>query len=263
MLFGLLLPSADRVALAAQGRALELAAHRAFYSIALHDVRSGSSVTDAQGFMEFQWEDHCDGWEVSQVARLRVYHGDAGAVEFGWNLSSWEAKDGLSYKIYLRRFQPGSEVEEIRARASFAEAGGVGEAVYEQPQEQRVELPPGTLFPTAHSLAMIEAAEQGRLPLWRMVYDGTGEQGLFGVSVAQAGMVGAERSEGFALLQDQASWPMHLAFFDAGTSSMIPDYEQSLRLYRNGIVDDLLLDYGDFTMKATLESLEPVAAPEC
>ena len=42
-----------------------------------------------------------------------------------------------------------------------------------------------------------------------------------------------------------------------------PEHEQGLRLYANGIVDEMLLDYGDFVLRAELDVLEALPPLEC
>jgi len=42
-----------------------------------------------------------------------------------------------------------------------------------------------------------------------------------------------------------------------------PEYEQEMRLFANGVVDDLLLDYGDFTLDAELVDLVALPPPQC
>ena len=38
---------------------------------------------------------------------------------------------------------------------------------------------------------------------------------------------------------------------------------RSLKLYDNGVADEFLLDYGDFTVRAKLEKIEPSAKLGC
>ena len=42
-----------------------------------------------------------------------------------------------------------------------------------------------------------------------------------------------------------------------------PTYEMSVTLYDNGIVDAMMINYGDFVVRATLLELEPVDPPDC
>ena len=126
-------------------------------------------------------------------------------------------------------------------------------------------LPAGTLFPTAHSLELIAAAQADDLPLWRVVFDGSGEEGLYGVSAARSGNVpaGQEASLASPLIDDQASWRLQLAFFGMAESAAEPEQEQALRLFPNGIADELTFDYGEFALKGTLIDLAALPAPDC
>ena len=42
-----------------------------------------------------------------------------------------------------------------------------------------------------------------------------------------------------------------------------PEHEQNLRLYRNGVAEDLILQYGDFSVRTILKQLEKLPAPDC
>ena len=98
-----------------------------------------------------------------------------------------------------------------------------------------------------------------------MVFDGTGDEGLFGINAAlvQALPPSADPSFDFPLLKDVPSWRMSMAYFALDNRSGEPTHEQGLRLYQNGIVDELILDYGDFALDAKLADLNALPAPDC
>ncbi|MEE8560076.1 MAG: DUF1849 family protein, partial [Alphaproteobacteria bacterium] len=64
-------------------------------------------------------------------------------------------------------------------------------------------------------------------------------------------------------LTSRPSWRMRLAFFPVQSAAPEPDYELGVRLFDNGVAGDLVLDYGDFTLLATLERIEALAKPAC
>ena len=241
-----------------------LAAHRAVYALSLGDLRSSSAVTDAAGRFEFEWADVCDGWAVSQRFRLALLYEDELSISFGWSLSSWESKDGRQYRVFIRRFVAAGEVEQVRGEATLAEDGS-GRAVFHEPERREVALPAGTLFPTAHTRHVLAEAARGVSPIWTQVFDGSGEGGPFGVSavLSHAPSPGAPARIDSPLLEGLASWRVNLAYFGAEPGELEPEQEQDLRLFANGVVDEMRLDYGDFVLDAGLAELEALPRPDC
>ena len=65
------------------------------------------------------------------------------------------------------------------------------------------------------------------------------------------------------LIAGQPSWRIHLAYFLLDKQTMEPNHEQDFRIFANGVVDELVIDYGDFTIDAVLEDLKPLPEPGC
>lgn len=239
--------------------------HRAVYDMTLDKSRSNGVVSRAQGKLEFEWADVCAGWMVSQKTRIQVSYGDGRTVDFGWSINSLEAKNGQRYQFFIRRFFGDGESESVRGKAQLDGPGGPGLATYSVPEEKEIMLPKGTIFPTEHTLLLMDAAERGEKNFWRIMFDGSGDEGLSGVNVAISEQIPAGKAGEFKspLLDDVESWRMDLAFFSMDKSNSEPEHEQTLRLFANGVVDELLLDYGDFVLKATLKQLEKLPVPNC
>ena len=241
-----------------------LLAHKAVYGLSLGSLRSSSRVVEAAGRFEFEWQDVCDGWTVSQKFRIALLYEDGISVNFGWSLSSWEAKDGSRYRFFIRRFDDSGQSESVRGEAQLR-GDGTGRATYREPEAREIELPVGTLFPTRHTMHVLAQAEAGSAPIWTMVFDGSGDQGLFGVSAALSRRLGPDAPTQLTspLVDGMPSWRVDLAFFGAGAESVEPEQEQSLRLYANGVVDEMRLDYGDFVLDADLTELSRLPDPDC
>ncbi|MCH8154562.1 MAG: DUF1849 family protein [Proteobacteria bacterium] len=250
------------------GRAAEAAGfvpHRAVYNLSLAKTRSGGAMAQAAGKLEVEWANVCTGWTVSQRTRVRMATSEGRAFDFGWSLNALESRDGRRYRFFIRRINPDGSDQEVRGEARFDEAGKPGVAVFNAPESRKLRLAKGTLFPTAHSLVLMEAAAKGELPLWRIVFDGSGDDGRFGVNAALTETLAADAPKGFEspLLRDQRSWRLRLAYFGMDETVSEPEHEQGLRLYANGIVDEMVLDYGDFVLRAELGVLEALPEIEC
>lgn len=239
--------------------------HRAVYDLSLAKSRNNGAMARAEGKLEFKWADACTGWTVSQRTRVRMATTEGQPFEFGWSLNALESRDGRNYRFFIRRINSDGSDEAVRGEARFPAPDTRGVAVFNKPVSRKLPLAKGTLFPTAHSLKLMEAATDGALPLWRTVFDGSGDDGLFGVNAALTEILAADAPKSFEspLLRDQASWRLRLAYFGMDETVSEPEHEQALRLYANGIVDEMLLDYGDFVLRADLTVLEALPPLDC
>jgi hypothetical protein len=101
-------------------------------------------------------------------------------------------------------------------------------------------------------------ARSGANWLQASVYDGASPDAYSEVG----GFVGAELPPEtgdnpiLSELKGQRSWRIRLAYFTSDKGQDTPDYEIAYRLYENGIADDIVFDYGDYAIRATLKLLE-------
>jgi hypothetical protein len=249
----------------AGGQAAQLAPHRAVYEMELAKARSSQAASAIRGRMVFVWEDVCDGWSTDVKARMRVTFGDRGAREIAWSYSSWEADDGESFRFFLRRRSGGAEPERVRGEARLMPGEG-GTARLTQPEDRTIELPPDTLFPMAHTRHVLERAAAGERLIWAQMFDGTGDgTGLFGVNAAVTSRYAPGEALPMAhpLLQDQKSWQIALAYYPAGARESTPESEQGTRLFDNGVVGRLTIDYGSFVVRGNLAELKALERPDC
>jgi hypothetical protein len=126
------------------------------------------------------------------------------------------------------------------------------------------------LFPTQHSLALIDAARAGQAIFQARVYDGS-EKGrkvydttaFIGTEVKPGADSDLEQAAKDKSLGELPSWPVSIGYFEAKGGDLTPSYQIDFRLYENGVSRELLIDYGDFTIHGTLTSLEYLKTAEC
>ena len=247
----------------------DLAAHRAIYKMSLATSKSGSGVTAASGAMSYKFGDSCDGWIVENKTALSFAYSDGAPVSTTWDFVTWESKDGLHYRFRVRSTKDGVVNEEIDGTADLEGKGKGGVAKFTLPEAKTLPLPVGTLFPTEHTLRMIELAQHGEHLAERTLFDGTGTDQTFAVSAiigkaaAQSTGKGPDLPGINRLLLASTSWPMQMAFFPDGSDDPEPDYEVGVRYYQNGVADDVLQSFGNFSLKGTLEKLEALPKPDC
>ena len=64
-------------------------------------------------------------------------------------------------------------------------------------------------------------------------------------------------------LLNRPGWRVRLAFFPADQKADKPDYELGMLLLDNGISRDMVIDYGDYSIRAKLEDIEALPKPHC
>jgi len=248
----------------------ELLPHRASYLLSLGRNLSGSDVVNVQGVMAYEFADACDGWTTTQKARLKFFYDDGRTDEVGWNLNSWESKDGKRYRFFMRNFDGDNVTSEYKGEAEMPAPGQAGVVRFETPAQKQLALPRGTLFPKAHSLALFRHLAAGDPTFLATVFDGSDDKGPMEISAALAGSSkpAAEQAKLSPLLAAGPVYRLSLAFFapqgEATTGDeATPQQEQSISVYANGVIDRLGLDYGSFTVDAVLKKLEGLPAPGC
>ena len=254
--------SADMTSsVAADGKvAARLSPHRAAYTMSFGTSRSGGGTVDARGVMLIEFSETCDGWTTTQRVHLDLVNSQGDTVETDSNFSSWESKDNSSYRFTVRNLNDGKTSEEFKGSAKLNAAGG--QATYDGDDGKRFPLGAKTLFPTAHMVALINRAEAGESAFFNPFFDGATPDGPQEVNVV-IGPQAKTPVKPISPLLGHASWPIRIAYFDATNPKPDPDYEVGLKLYDNGVADQFVLDYGDFTVKAKLERIEPLPKLGC
>lgn len=248
---------------AGAGPLIEVAPHRAIYSLELGRTEQRGDVAGAQGAMVLEWAESCEGWEIQQRIRLRLLTKRNRDVDIDSSFTSSESKDGLSYRFSSRMQRNGVIEEDLRGKASLEGPGKAGEAIFTRPEDRRVALPKGAIFPTAHILKLIDTARRGQKLLWRVVFDGATEDGPYELNALIGEAVRADAAPITRPLGDLPFWRIRLAYFPVGSTEALPDWELSVSLQENGVARDMVLDYGDFTVDAVLEAIDPLPKPEC
>ncbi|HET6466844.1 MAG TPA: DUF1849 family protein [Geminicoccaceae bacterium] len=260
----LLLPALAGAALAAaaaaQAAPVELLSHRAAYRLSLAEAAAASGLAEVEGALVMEWRAGCEGWISNQ--RLGFVAGTSEGPGFSYDVrfSSWESLDNTRLRFNVRSFDDGSMTEEFRGQAVLEAPGGPGQVRYTTPERDEIELPAGTLFPTEHVRRLIGAARRGELVVTHEVFDGSGPEGLTRVSAVIGDSKPARPAPGDV---GERRWPVSLAYHDLGSADATPNFEIAFELSEGGVLYDVVLDYGDFSLKAELEQLETFPAPSC
>ena len=262
---------APAMALMSKG-AVDLAPHRAVYEMTLDDTLPASGVSGVQGRMVFEFAGSgCEGYTMNMRLVTQV-EGDTGnSIVTDLRSSTWEQGAGERYRFVSSHYR-GDKLEESTSGDAERTSGKDSVEVHvnaPDPKELKVSGP--VLFPTQHSLAIIEAAKQGKKVYQTRVYDGSSKGDkvfvtttFIGKRIKAGTREPAKRVENDKVLSTLDSWPVAISYFDTSDEgSETPVYQLGFRLYTNGVSRDLRIDYGDFAIKGDLSALEIMPASKC
>jgi len=255
---------------------VELSAHRALYEITLESVRNGSEITDLRGRMMLEWADACDGWTVNQKVRMVLSHVGGPPLNNEFSFSSFESKVGENFRFSMRSSSDGRPYEEYVGTASRGtpqNSKSGGHVEFTSPDGVEMDLPDETMFPSEHLFLVVERALAGEHMIARTVFSGTGPDSVHEVTAfigpeipkdsRHVGVDDPDADDAMLGLTGLRSWPVAMAYFPHADQGLEPEFEVSYRLLENGVAGNLLLDYGEFAMRAVLDKIEFLSSPNC
>ncbi len=244
--------------------AATLKPHIAAYRLGLHEKRGASALLEVRGGLVIEWQQACDGWLSRQrlgfVASTEEGQGFSHDVRF----SSWESNDGSRLEYTIQSFGDDGPQEAYRGEAKLDEGAAGGVASFAEPEAEDVRLPAGTVFPTDHLQRVLTGAEEGMHFLSHEVFDGWGFDALTQITsvIGQPQQLEAAADSPLAGAAGRA-WPVSMAYYNIQDGADVPEFEASFLLVENGVLSELVLDYGEFSLDATLEKLELLPPPDC
>jgi hypothetical protein len=245
------------------------APHRAAYTFKLKSARADSGIVDITGGMTFEVADSCDGWTVNQRIVLRMLNRQNNEVVSVTNYSSWESKDGRRFRFNSKTTRNGRTSEQYRGTATLRADGSGGEAKFTLPKAKTMKLPKGSVFPTAHAELVMRAAERGENFVWRVLFDGTTDEGPYGASAVISKPKTSRTDEEKAVdkllgkLAGPQFWTIRLGFFQYNSKSPNPEYDLSVGMNANSVARWLVMDYGTFVIDARLAKIQALPKSAC
>ena len=250
-----------------------LVPHRAVYDLELGSARASSTVAGVRGRLVFEFTGSvCDGFTQNMRFVMGVSNRDGGETMSDLRSNTWENPTGDSFRFAVDDFQNAEAADQTTGSAVRETGRGAVDVNLAKPQAAKVSLLPGTVFPVQHTIALLGAAMRGEHVMSAFLYDGSdkGKKAYFtnsiigaarpaSVSPDLADVKNAER------LNHLKSWPVNIAYYDneSAKAEGIPAHEMSFVFYENGVVRQLLIDYGSLSVKGTLAQIEFYEPAKC
>jgi len=252
--------------------ATKLVPHRAIYEMTLDEARSASGITGIDGRMVFEFTGSpCDGYSLNMrmVTEMTDSQGQSNLTDL--RSSTWEQGDGKKFRFQSAQYLNDKLGDVTMGRAVRAAPSETVKVNLSQPAHAELDLPGPILFPTQHSIALIDKAVAGQHLFQARIYDGSEKGRKVYDTTSFIGKLVKPHSDDATLepaakekkLGDLPSWPVSIGYFEPKHGDLTPSYQIDFRLYENGVSRNLLIDYGDFSIQGKLTSLEYLKPQEC
>jgi hypothetical protein len=242
--------------------------HVAVYDVSLKEADERTGLSSMNGLIAYDFQgSQCDGYTTNFRFVVKVVNGDNEFVS-DQRATTYESSDGKNYSFSDRSFLNNQLESELKGNAKQIDDGlKVNLSI---PKDLEVKLG-SAIFPTAHIEKIIEKALAGESFYKTKIYDAADDGDKIMLSTTIIGKSRTDVSEDnkeFAVLEDMKDkpyWPVNIAYFDSidHKSEALPTYQISFKLYENGVTRDLILDYGDYSLKALLKNLKVLPATKC
>ena len=234
--------------------AVDLTGQNAVYDLTLAKVRT-HDLTGAIGQMRFSVVDGCTGWGTTQHMVLLIRNADGSLTKTVTDYVTWETKNGGELTFRLSEKDNDGKPVIDDAGIAIRSADGSGTITYSTPANRVMTMPKGTLFPMAHTAAILKGGWEGRHFISVPLFDGTTSDGAQHTFVVILGHTAPAKSR-FPDLAKQAGTRVNIAFYERKHADVNPDFRAQMLYYDNGVANDILMDFGDFVMRGRLVKLQ-------
>ncbi len=258
---------------AVDGQKTALVPHRATYILTLGEASGRSGIVAIKGRMAYEITGgDCDGYTTNLRIVTQFTDNDAKVSVTDVRTSAWEAGDGSIFRFSSSHFLNNTKTQITQGLANAGVKGKQGTYVLEKPVKKKEKLPLNSLFPTIHLTKLIDRARSGENVFEAPLFDGGDGGKVYQTTsfIGRAKAPGSKKLEGKVddktrkIVEGLKSWPVNISYFEGKTGGEeTPVFEFSFDLYENGIASKIFIDYGDFSMKGKLNSLELLEDSGC
>ncbi|MBB3949829.1 EipB family protein [Aureimonas jatrophae] len=238
--------------------AAELRTHEAVYDLKLAEPTDQISAVDARIALQLTKKE-CDsfGLDYRFVAR---FHQDDEVTVTDQSTRTHERTDGSQMTFTTQTLVDGTAQERVEGKASTA--GASTTVIYSEPVQRESTIPSAS-FPLQHIARLIERAEAGERIVEAKLFDGDAEaeKGLTTTSIITSSAESPTAAIADAV-RGLKSWLVTESYYNADSDDDgQPIFETRYRLFENGVSDELVMNFGAYTLEGRLTRLsylEPV-----
>jgi len=227
------------------------------------DKVQNSHIVSVMGRSVFAMERDCTGWRSIEDYMIQFVVENGGADRVLSHFESWEADSGDKYSFDIM------EESSFEGRKDFGgfvqlDNKSAGEAVFTMTPDTVVDLPTNTVFPVQHVQRILAEAEAGEKMISATVFTGAEpDSALMRTSTVVGGWRDEPGDDELGQLGEDGYWQINVAYFKPSATTSEPEYVIKFEMQRNGLVRGYEIDYGDFSIEASLTSVQPVESKSC
>jgi hypothetical protein len=245
---------------AQQASARFLVSHRAIYDLALDKASDKSGITSLSGRMVYEFSGSpCEGYTTNFRYVTRINTDDVSRLT-DQQTTTFEDGAGKTFSFVTKSLVDQELDKEVKGTATRGPDGITVKLTKPQKAEMSLQQ---TWFPTQHLVELLGKAEHGEHFYETSLFDGSDNADrVMATTVVVGNRTETKQDDpeyaALGSLKHDRYWPVTIAYFDTSGgkgSGMLPTYSISLKLHDNGITRDLLMDYGDFSVKGRLVNL--------
>ncbi len=258
---------------AIHGNKTVLAPHRATYDLTLGSASGRSGIVAIKGRMAYEFTGAaCEGYTVNLRIVTQFTDNDDKTSVTDVRTSSWESEDGSVFRFSSSHFLNNRKTQVTQGIAKAGKDGEQGSFSLDKPSKKTKKMPLKTLFPTIHLAKMIDQAQKGESIFEAPLFDG----GDGGKVYQTTTFIGPEKAGGTSkltgkiddktrkIVEGLKSWPINISYFEGkANGEETPTFEFSFDVFENGIASKVLINYGAFSMKGKLNTLELLEKTAC
>jgi hypothetical protein len=248
--------------------------HRAIYQLEIDRAAAGSGISDVNGRIVYELTGSaCEGFTQNMRFVTVTSNSEGNSQTTDLRTSSWESVPAKKLRFNSSSYLNDQLTEQARGSAERKGLTETPSIDLAKPEKKTFELGQQVYFPMQHSAALLDAARAGKTHFAADLYDGS-EKGakVYATSavIGQRVAPGANKSlaglKGAGALESVPSWPVSISYFSKGNTvhkDELPLYEMSYRFHENGVTSQIVLDYGQYSMKGKLNELVMLDQQAC
>lgn len=241
-----------------------LAGHQAQYHLRTSKLRRDGEIRNVSGNLYVDYIAACTGWDSVSDFTLQIIYRDSDDV-FAYHSAErfFEHYDASLFRFSSQEMVNGQEINRMRGEARRRAHSGADYLLQvTEPEEHEEALPSGIVFPMGQLALILERLTADETLMSMEVFTGNLDNGLLLYNVVVGRFLSRSDIE-----QRLADYPgaagdvaadgyrLHLAAYKKGTTEPEPEFEMTLTLLENGIMLDFEIDYRDYSLQATPETL--------